>query len=132
MVPAAGPVPPLWRADRRPAGGKGAGVDRALAAAGQRRGIRLPHRALASLGADEPADAGSPTREAGRPRPVAAAVLKEISGGPARASLRALARAGAQPAAGADRSCRRSLRPARREPRRSAAALSRPRTRLRP
>src|SRR6202140_3871584 len=76
MVPAVGPVPSLWRADRRKAGGNGPGMDRALAAAGQPCGIRLPHRALAPLGAGEPADAGSPTREAGRPRPVAAAVLR--------------------------------------------------------
>src|ERR1700719_78511 len=66
MVPAVGPVPSLWRANRRQAGADRPGLDRALAAAGQPKGIRLPHRAVAAMGAGPPGDAGSPTGAAGR------------------------------------------------------------------
>src|ERR1700719_3771546 len=68
MVPAVGPVPSLWRANRRQAGADRPGLDRALAAAGQPKGIRLPHRAVAAMGAGPPGDAGSPTGAAGRSR----------------------------------------------------------------
>jgi hypothetical protein len=60
LVSASGPLAALWRADQREAHRGRPGVELALPAAGQPRGIRLPHRAIAPLGAGPPRHAGKP------------------------------------------------------------------------